>query len=409
MTFLERLTRRGRARTVAIWAGSIVALYAVAGFLVAPPIVRSHAEKILSAQLGRKVTVERVRINPFALSASVLGFAIKEREGEGNLFAFDELYVNFTLSSLFRLAPVVEEIHLAKPAVRVVRGEDKTYSFQDILDRFASRPPSPPGPTPRFAVYNISLSDGAIEFDDRPDNKVHVVSDLQIGVPFISSLPSQIDINVQPHLSAKVSGTPIELSGETRPFEDTRETRLRIDIDELPLAKYFDYIPVPLRFRVVGGTLTTRLELSLSTRNERLNTLTLAGTAGLKNFAMQRTEGTPLLAIGAVNVDIGILDLMNRRAEIKSVRVDSPKVDVIRRKDGRLNFAGLARESPKEEGADSAQPPFGFSIGEIALADGTVRVVDETPPKPFRLTLDAVVLGVTALSNAPDNQAAARL
>jgi len=406
--YIERILHRGRARTIAIWAGSVLALYAIAGFLVAPPIVRSQLESRLTEQLGRKVTVERVRINPFALSASVLGLSIKEREGDGSLFAFDELYVDFTLSSLFRLAPVIESVHLARPAVRVVRNEDKTYSFQDILDRFASRPPSPSGPTPRFAVYNISLSDGAVEFDDRSTKAVQVVSDLQIGIPFISSLPSQIDINVQPHLSAKVSGTPIELSGETKPLKDTRETKLRIDIDDLPLAKYFEYIPVPLRFRIEGGTLSTRLELSLATQNERLHTLTLSGTAGLKNFAMQRTEGTPLLAVGALNVDIGTLDLMNRRAEIRSIKVDSPKVDVIRRKDGQLNFAALTRESPKAEEANAGQPPFGFSVAEVALSGGTVRVVDQTPDKPFRLALDNISLGVTALSNLPENKAAVR-
>src|SRR5690349_11073376 len=112
---------RARLRRIAIWAGSIVALYAIVGFLVAPPIARSQAESALTELLGRKVTVERVRINPFALSASVLGFAIRDREGEGSLVAFDELYVNFTLSSLFRLAPVVEEVRLVRPAVRVVR------------------------------------------------------------------------------------------------------------------------------------------------------------------------------------------------------------------------------------------------------------------------------------------------
>jgi len=407
MNPIERLTRRGRTRTAAIWAGSALALYAIAGFLVAPPIVRLQLESVLGEQLGRKVAVERVRINPFALSASVRGFAIKEREGDRDLFAFDELYVDFTLSSLFRLAPVVESVHLARPAVRVVRNPDKSYSFQDILDRFAGRPPSPPGPTPRFAVYNISLTDGAIEFDDQPDKTLHVVSDLQIGVPFVSSLPSQIDINVQPHLTAKVSGTPIELLGETKPLKDTRETRLRIDIDELPLAKYFEYIPVPLRFRIPAGSLSTRLELALSTQNEKLHTLTLSGTAGLKNFVMERTDRTPLLAVGALSVDIGSLDLVNRRAAIKSVRIESPKVDVVRRKDGQLNWAALVPEQP---GAKSAPPgqPFGFSVGEIALSGGTVRVLDETTEKPFRFALDRISLGVTGLANAPDAKAAVR-
>jgi hypothetical protein len=409
MNPIERLTRKGRGRTVAIWAGGFLALYAIVGFLVAPPILRSQAERTLTELLGRKVTVERVRINPFALSASVLGFRIREREGDADLFAFDELYVDFTLSSLFRLAPVVENLHLAGPAVRIVRNEDRSYSFQDILDRLASRPASPPGPTPRLAVYNISLTDGAIEFDDRPNKALQVVSDLQVGIPFISSLPSQIDITVQPHLTAKVGGTPIELLGETKPLKDTRETRLRIDIDELPLAKYFDYIPVPLRFRIEGGTLSTRLELALSTQNERLHTLTLSGTAALKNFAAQRSDRTPLLAIGALSVDIGGLDLINRTAAIRSVRVESPKVDIVRRKNGQLNFAALVPESPRADGAESG-PPFGFSVADIALSGGTVRVLDETPSEqPFRLTVDNVSIGVTGLSNAPDDKAAVRL
>lgn len=408
MNPIERLTRPGRIRTIAAWVCGVLVVYAIVGFLVAPPIVRSQLESRLAELLGRKVAVERVRINPFALSASIQGFAIREREGDGNLFAFDELYVDFTLSSLFRFAPVIEAVHLARPSVRAVRNEDKSYSFQDILDRFAARPAAPPGPTPRFAVYNISLTGGAIEFDDRPDKAVHVVSDLQIGIPFISSLPSQIDINVQPHLTAKVSGTPIELLGETKPLKDTRETRLRIDIDELPLAKYFEYIPVPLRFRVAAGSLSTRLELALATQNEKLHTLTLSGTAGLKNFALERTEGTPLLAVGALSVDIGALDLVNRSAAIKSVRVDSPRVDVVRRKDGRLNYADLIRESPKDGDAGSGSAPFGFSVAEIALSGGSVRVLDETPETPFRLSLDKVSLGVTGLGSSPEAKATMR-
>jgi Domain of Unknown Function (DUF748) len=400
---------RARMRRIAIWAGSIVALYAIVGFLVAPPIARSQAESALTELLGRKVTVERVRINPFALSASVLGFAIRDREGEGSLVAFDELYVNFTLSSLFRLAPVVEEVRLVRPAVRVVRNADKSYSFQDILDRFASRPAAPPGPTPRFAVFNIALEDGSIEFDDRPERATHVVSDLQIGIPFISSLPSQIDINVQPHLKAKVNGTPFDLGGETKPFEQTRETKLRIDIDELQISRYFEYVPVPLRLAIRSGTLTTRLELSLATQAERLQTLALSGTVGLKNLVAQRSDGAPLVAVGAVDVDIGALDLVNRRAAIKSVRIDSPKADVIRRKDGRLNWLALVPEAAAPAGADSGGPPFVFSVAELALAGGTVRVIDEAPEKPFRFTLDNVSLKVNGLGNAPEAKAAVRL
>jgi uncharacterized protein involved in outer membrane biogenesis len=409
MNPIQRLVRRGRARTIALWTAGVLAAYAIVGFLVAPPIVRSQLQSALAEQLGREVTIERVRINPFVLSASIRGFALKTRDAAENAFAFDELHVDLAPSSLFRLAPVIESIRLSKPYLRFVRYEDKSYSFQDIVDRFSSRPASPPGPTPRFAVYNIVLADGRVEIDDRPEKAKHVVSDLQIGIPFISSLPSQIDINVQPRLTARVNGTLFDLGGETKPMTDTRETKLRIDIDDLQVGKYLEYSPVPLRVKIPSAGLTTRLELALSTQNEKLNTLTLSGSVRLQKFAAQKADGAPLLALEALNVDIDAIDFINRRAAIKSIRVDAPKVDVIRGKDGRLNWGALVTESRVAPAEAKNEAPFPFTVGDIALARGSVRVVDEGPAKPFRLALDNIALSVEGLGNAAGTKAAARL
>lgn len=407
---LQGLVRQGRARTIAIWAASVLALYAILGFFVAPPIVRFQLERALTDLLGRQVAIERVRINPFALSASIHGFALKTREGDVNDLTFDELYVDLAASSLFRLAPVVESLRLAKPTVRFVRYEDKSYSFQDIVERFASRPPSPPGPPPRFAVYNISLTDGRVEIDDRPEKARHVVSDLHVGIPFISSLPSQIDINVQPRLTAKVNGTEFDLGGETKPLKDTRETKLRIDIDDLQIGKYLEYSPVPLRVRIPSASLSTRLELSLATREDKLQTFTLSGNVRLQKFASEKADGTPLLAVDSLNVDIDTIDFINRRAAIRSIRVDAPRVDVVRRKTGGLNWAALAPESSPAEPAEStSEVPFPFSVGDIALARGSVRVADESPEKPFRLALDNIAISVEGLGNAAGTKAVARL
>ena len=129
-----------RTRKLVLWAGALVGLYAVLGFLVAPPIVRQQLEQVLAAQLGRKATIEQVRINPFALSASVRNFSLKERDGSTDALGFEQLGVNVTLSSLFRLGVVVESVQLSKPYVRLVRYEDGKYNFQDIIDTFASAP-----------------------------------------------------------------------------------------------------------------------------------------------------------------------------------------------------------------------------------------------------------------------------
>ena len=103
-------------RKFVLWVGALVGLYAVLGFLVAPPIVRGQLERVLGEQLGRKVTIEQVRINPFALSASVRNFSLKERDGRTDAVTFEELGVNVTLSSLVRLGVVLESVQLEHKA-----------------------------------------------------------------------------------------------------------------------------------------------------------------------------------------------------------------------------------------------------------------------------------------------------
>jgi len=83
--------------------------------------------------------------------------------------------------------------------------------IQDLIDEFTS---GPSGPTPRFALKNIEIIDGKIDFDDRPEQTKHTISNIKIGVPFISSIPSQVDIKVQPAFSALINGSPLVVGGE---------------------------------------------------------------------------------------------------------------------------------------------------------------------------------------------------
>jgi hypothetical protein len=398
-----------RVRKLAMWTGGAIAVYAIVGFLVAPPIVRSQLERVLVDQLGRQVSIERVRINPFALSASIHNFSLKERDGGTNAASFDDLYVNVTLSSLFRLAPVIEAVRLSKPDVRVVRYDDRKYNFQDIVDKFSNAPPGPPGASPRFAVYNITVSDGRIELDDRPQKTRHTVTDIQLGLPFVSSLPRQVDIMVQPRLSLKANGTPFEITGETKPFKDTHETTIRINIDDLQLAKYLEYSPIPLRIRVPSGRLHTRFVLSFSVLDEQVGTLTLSGSASVQDLKVQQADGAPLAAIRRLSVDVDSVDLLGQRAMVKAVRIEAPEFDITRYKDGRVNLLSAVSAAPAATPAESSEPPFAFGIAEISFVDGKLRVVDQTTEKPVRFALHNISLKANDVGNAPGTKGAVRL
>src|SRR4051812_13325701 len=172
---LALLQRPWVKRTVIAVAGG-VALFTLFGFFALPPIIRRVAERQISEQLGRRASIGRIRVNPFALALEIDDLQVYEADGKTPFVGFARFYVNAQLSSIYRRAPVVKEVSLAGLRVPLVPlrptpdgfGDLSAYNFSDILARLqaaaAKNPPPPPSPPshepPRFSINNIRLSDG---------------------------------------------------------------------------------------------------------------------------------------------------------------------------------------------------------------------------------------------------------
>jgi hypothetical protein len=99
MSYFSAYTTLSRAKKASIIIAIFMLLYSIGGFLVAPAIIKSKAPAIIFEHLGRKATVEHVRLNPFSLSLTVRDFELADLGGE-RFIGFEELYVNFQLSSI---------------------------------------------------------------------------------------------------------------------------------------------------------------------------------------------------------------------------------------------------------------------------------------------------------------------
>src|SRR5262249_35586878 len=100
------ISRTNARRALAVLAG-LMAFWAVVAFLVLPPILRPIAERKLSQALHRPVTLRRLALNPFTLSATLEGLEVKEKGGVGRFFSFDRFRANFEAVSLLKGGPVI--------------------------------------------------------------------------------------------------------------------------------------------------------------------------------------------------------------------------------------------------------------------------------------------------------------
>lgn len=373
-----------------------VAVVGVLGFFVLPPIVKSVLLDQLGAALHRKVTVERVYINPYTLAVQVDGVAIHEREGVGSaeetVAGFDSLYLNLQLSSLLRGGPVFSEIRLAGPRLKVVRLPDRSYNFSDLIDEFMARPEST-DPTPRFSLNNIQIAGGRLEFDDRVLDEKHAIGDIVLTLPFISSLPNYVESFVEPAFSATIDGAPLALTGRSKPFADSRESELALDLDKLQLAQYFDYLPVQVPVKLASASLDSDLKLVFREEQGQPSTLTVSGRVALNDVALKESGGAPLASLRRLEVDLGALDLLKRNARIERVVLDTPVLHARATPQGTLNWLDLlpkAPATPEKTAPAAAQPAFAWSLGEASVKGGALQWLDESRGKAVRASVEGI-------------------
>jgi uncharacterized protein involved in outer membrane biogenesis len=397
-----------RVRLTTLWVTALLALYALLGFFALPWLAKPKIEQAMGDALQRPVAIESLYTNPFSFSARIRGLRVLAPDGQATVLSLDEAYANVAFTSLFRRAPVLDRLRVVHPDIRLVRNEDGRYNIQDILDRYIWAEPPKDQPPARYSLNNIEVIGGHIEFDDRLEKQKHEVRDLRIGIPFLSSLPYETDVYVHPELSAVLNGAPLSLRGETKPFGERRESTLHLTFDKLDLRPYFGYVPVPLRFELASGALDAQLTLHMVSEQGTLNTLSLTGTAGLRDLLLRQRDGEPLLGAASLDISLHALDLVHRQVSLSSLRLSAPQLHVTRFRGGNLNLALLlpvdTGKPPTPSAKTAPQQPFRFSVDTLTVEGGRVVITDYAAADTFKTTLTDVALQGKGIGNQPDQR-----
>ncbi|MEQ6349919.1 DUF748 domain-containing protein [Ralstonia pseudosolanacearum] len=392
----EQVRASRRTRRIGLGVLIFLAVFGLLGAVGGPPLLHHLAETQLSKYLERPVTVGKIRLNPYTLRLEIDQLHIAERDGKTPFIDIGHLHVNAAWSSVFRRAPVIEELKVDAPRVRIVRTAEQRFNFSDIVDKLTQPevPPKPKSNEPaRFVFANLQLNNGAIQFVDQPLGAQHTVDGLQIGVPFLASLPADVDIFVQPLLAARIDGAPLHFAGKTKPFAQSLESSLNIKLDGLELPRYLGYVPGPLPVAVPQGKLTTDLTIDFQKPRTGNPVLRVHGTAGLDGLEVTDAKKAPLVAAKQLRATLSDVRPLDNVYHLDMLSLDGVRVDAVRAPDGSINFAQLggkpAPEAKPAAPAPAAQPkPLDVAVGKLQLANSSVHWRDATTQPAADLVLD---------------------
>ncbi len=434
MQTMRDVAQSRRTRRVITGLLIFIVLFGLLGFFAAPPLIRHIAEQQLSKQLDRPATIGRIALNPYTLKLEADRVHIGERGGAGDFVDIERLIVQPSWSSLFRAAPIIDEVQLDSPRFHVVRYDAQRFNFTDLIEKFSKQPSAPDTKPTLFSVSNIRLENGQITFDDKLLGATHVIDQWKLGIPFIATLPSKTDIFVEPLLRARIDGSPLAIDGKTKPFAASRESEVSLRFDGLDVPRLISYVPTKLPVIVQSGKLSTDLKLNFVMSNDA-PTLRVAGTVDLNDVDVQDQSKAPFFAARAVHVAARTLEPLKSLYHFDDIRIDAPSANLARDRTGVLSVermfapapaaAKTAAESASASAAASAPasaqsatsapvaassakaakgdttkaaPPLDLSIKRFVLNDGTVNVRDEAASRPVDVGLEKLAVTLTDFS-----------
>jgi hypothetical protein len=415
MKVLEYVRSKPRIRKGLIAGGVTVLVYILFGFLALPPILKSVLSKTLSETLHRKAEIRDIRINPLELSVSVRGLTISERDAPGTWISAEEVFANLQLASVIRGGAVLNEIRLSRPYVNIVRRTDGSYNFTDLIDNFTKKPEKESKPL-KYSFNNIQIVDGSVDFEDGPKKTRHEVRGIHLSVPFVSNLPYFVDRYIQPSFEAVVNGDPVSLKGKSKPFSESHETTVDVNIKDLDIPHYLSYLPEQREYEISSGFLDVKAVISFAQHKGKPPAVRVEGNVTLREFRLQGKGKSPMLHLPRIEVEISPSDIVAREFRVASLTVKDPGIDAVIDRSGKLNLLLLSTRDGKgnEKGeragtlsgeADPASPETKVFIEAIRLSGGKVGFRDLTTDPPVELSLDRLQLTADNVTTEKDRKA----
>ena len=403
--------------------GCLVALWVLA-WLAVPPLLKSQLEKRGSEALGRTLTLGDIGFRPWSLELTLrdIRIAAADPAQAAPQLEIARLYVDAELESLLRLAPVIDAVELDAPHLRVTHRGGGHYDFDDVLARLSTPDATPSAEPARFAVYNLVVNGGALDFTDAVPKGVvqHTVRKLQLALPFVSTLPTQRNVNVEPRLALEVNGSAWDSAAQATPFADIRKGEIQLQLHKLDVKPYLAYwpaaLPVRLQSAVLDADLRARFEQAQSA------TLVVSGTVGLQDVAVVDGRGQPLLDLGALRINASRVEPLAGLVELASVELDAPRLRLERLANGKLNLEATGKsnsfatkkEAPHaantgasgQKGSKTEVGGWRLMLEQFKLQEGALQWVDQTTTPRAQLRVEQLVLDASKLQWPPTAQAA---
>jgi hypothetical protein len=380
----------------------LVGLYAIAGFVLAPRILRSTLMEDIPKTLGMTPAVGEIRFNPFLFQLEIKDLSLAAPSGQ-KLLGFGRLFVDFELSSIWHLAYSFGEVDIDAPFVNAVVAQDGNLNLLQLSPKTPpAKPQAKKAPVPAIRIGSFKVNKGLVTYEDhsRPSEFAARLDPINFvlvnfttgaeGGRFSFTGASALGERVEWH--GHLSVQPIESDGE-------------FQIDGLRAHTIWEYLEDRLNFVVNSGTVDLNATYKFSLQ-DAVDLQAAVSRIAVTDLAVRPKESDiDWITVPSLLLSGTTLDLLKRQAHADSLSLTGVKLVTWLEPDGSLNLMKLMRSAPLPPVSTAATappataaPPWKFDLREFAVREANISAEDRGTSPAAKVLLAPLSLKVDGVS-----------
>jgi len=367
-----------------------------------------------------ELRIEKIDINPFVLSLRISGLELDNPEGAPTI-RVQEIFTNFQLSSLFRLALTFDEVRFTAPELFVTRDKTGAMDFAYLLpvprDQIDGDVVDEEGSSLIQAlVFTFTIEDWFINWSDefQAEPLKSRFGPVNIVIEELNTLPNKAGQQTVVFATEK-SGT-LSWSGDLQLNPLRSSGRARIDNSHFPVLSA--YIRHQTGIEIVNGSADVELDYEVYRTDSgqieaSIENLDLTFKDIIVNSYADGTgidlagPDQQILKLPEARLTGGQFHWPQQTVSLGSISFNNPQIDLSRAEDGVFNIEprqqNVAAEGAavKDNDESETENEWQLSIGNLAVNDLLLNLQDQSVNPAAQLGITGFDLNISDINNQP--------
>ena len=353
--------------------------------LVAPPIVKSYVLKHDQELVGRKLGINKLRINPLTGGVRIKELTLFEDDGEHSFLDIHDFRTRIGLFDLMRHKVTVKRASFSGLKVNIEQNHD-WFNYNSLREYHASDDTVSEPSKYEILLNNIQFDKSQLRYADLAVGSEFLLNNISLEIPSINLSSMRTDLGLDLHI-----GDSTVLHTQVLLTQNAKDYIMNLKVENLGMEVLEPYVKQSYEVDSLQGS--AYLDLQIKGSADHVLDCDIKGGLVVHHLSMLDPEGKPLASIDTLVADIKRFNLTENYMDLKKLHLSGVQANYIIGPDKVANLDLVMKpDAPETDTLEAAGTNTLETSGSNTVEAAATDTLEFTESPPLSLIIEDLCL-----------------